>query len=336
MSSKAANPRTILPAPDGKVLAVAFCPDGKTLACGYGKGLLDPWGELRLWDPTSDKARLTLSGHTGGVTCLAFAADGRTLASGSHDSTVRLWDPATGALRTTTKSKGPVPSSIHSVALTREGKVLALGDGILHLQDAATGAERATFIWMDPGVEHRDWISSLAFSPDDRMLASASWDGTVKVWDVSHVKEPGPPDNALARLRRERQWDDQAATLRFTLKKPVAWSWSVAFAPDGKSLAAGYHDGTVRLWDTSTGEERAVLRQGAAVRSVAFAADGRTLAAGCEDGAVRVWDVDSRKQRAALRHAAPVSSVAFSPDGRTLASGGGSEVRLWSVLPKFT
>src|SRR5436309_653216 len=76
---------------EGEVLAVAFAPDGKTLACGCGKGLRDPYGELQLWDVGTGKLRDTLKGHKGGVACLAFAADGMTLVSGSYDKTARTW-----------------------------------------------------------------------------------------------------------------------------------------------------------------------------------------------------------------------------------------------------
>jgi WD40 repeat protein len=309
---------------EGEVLAVAFSPDGKTLACGCGKGLRDPYGELQLWDVGTGKLRDTPKGHKGGVACVAFAADGKTLTSGSYDKTALTWD-AGGKQGTTFRGSAPV----FAVALTGDGKVAAVGHWDLDLYEVAGGKLRAKFKWA-PGV-HRDFITALSFSPDDTLLASASYDGTVKVWDVRPIREPGPADDALARLRGQRKWDEKMPQLQFTLKGPVAVVWSVVFSADGKTLAAGYEDGSVVLWDPATGKEGTKLRHPAAVKSVAFAPDGKTVATGCEDGIVRLWDVATGKERGALKHGGEVAAVAFAPDGKTLASAGGSEVKLWDL-----
>ncbi|XVQ11583.1 protein kinase domain-containing protein [Spirillospora sp. CA-255316] len=110
--------------------------------------------------------------------------------------------------------------------------------------------------------------------------------------------------------------------------------WSVAFSPDGRTLATGSDDKTVRLWDARTHRPIAALTGHAGnVYSVAFSPDGRTLATGSDDKTVRLWDVRKRHPIGALTgHTGPVKSVAFSPDGRTLATGGfDKSVRLWDV-----
>ena len=102
------------------------------------------------------------------------------------------------------------------------------------------------------------------------------------------------------------------------------WINAVAFSPKDGLLASGCNDGTVKLWDRITGQERATMRANAeAVNAVAFSPDGKVLASGGDDNMVRLWDTATREGAATFRSEnAHIYAVAFSADGRLLLSGG--------------
>ena len=157
-----------------------------------------------------------------------------------------------------------------------------------------------------------------------------------------------PMDEPLPAEVRTTLWDVHTGEHKLTLSghdvhtaeqkqnrdKHAEDVYSVAFSPDGKTLASGHHDGTIRLWDADTGKHKAALSGHTwTVWSVTFSPDGKTLASGSGDKTIRLWDAATGKHQVAFTPSAGVVfSVVFSPDGKTFASGNDDDtIHLWDV-----
>ncbi|MDX3833469.1 nSTAND1 domain-containing NTPase [Streptomyces europaeiscabiei] len=280
-----------------------------------------------------------LSGHTDEVRAVAFSPDRNTLATGSADKTVRLWDPATGKIRTTLKGH---TDQVTSVAYSPDGHTLATGsaDKTVRLWDPATGKTRTTL------KGHTDQVTSVAYSPDGHTLATGSADKTVRLWDpATHktrttLKEHTQPVTSVAyspdghTLATTDGYDTRlrhAVTGKSHTTLTYETALIITFSPDSKTFATA-SDRIVRLWDAATGSPRSTLTGHAnVVVALAFSRDSRSLATAGRDKTVRLWSADTSETRTTLaKHTDTVASMAFSPDGHILATASYDDtVRLW-------
>jgi WD40 repeat protein/transcriptional regulator with XRE-family HTH domain len=169
---------------------------------------------------------------------------------------------------------------------------------------------------------HTAAVQALAFSPNEQTLATGSWDGTIKLWNLENGTLSGGQVSLL--------W----------LGHHTSSIHRLVFTPDGRTLASGGDDAAIRLWDVSTGKHLQTLScQSSAVYALAWSPDGGLLASGSFDGNIRLWEVQGRHVAQSgtathllIGHSGPVWSVAFAPDGRTLASGSFDRtIKLWDV-----
>jgi WD40 repeat protein len=246
-----------------------------------------------------------LAGHTLPVQALAFGPDGATLTSAAFYTEGRttgmeiiVWDMSASQPLV---HRLEYPGAVRSLTFAPGGRRLAaVRAGTLLLEDVEAKQERRL-------EQFRSLASALAFSADGAQLAVADFN-KLTLWNVTG----SPPKPCWTR-------HDDAASL--------------AFAPGGKVVASGGVDGTIRLWDTATGQSQRGLRGHAApVLAVACSPDGATLASADFRGTVNFWDLAALAERTTLSASGEeVSTLAFAPDGRTLAVAVHRVVQLWDV-----
>lgn len=297
----------------GPLWAGAISPDGTTLAAAGDDGV------IALWDLTSDTTPLRTWPVEGGqVYDLAFSPDGATLALGGQPG-VQRWDWRTGELLSAELEGREQP--VVCIDFSPDGQLLASGgmDAQVHLWDAASGA-----LVTGPLGGHHTTVNDLAFSPTGDLLASvacASHDpqyceqGELILWDLSA---------------------SQIVSQTYTIHGHNVWT--LAFSPDGRTLATGSGDETIRLWDVASGEPlgEPILGHEFGVTSLAFSPDGALLASGGLDTEILLTDLDAR-QRLGPPLTSPdgvVSSLVFSPDGASLVSASqDGTLILWTLDP---
>ncbi len=392
---------TVLTGHKRLVGALAFSPDSRLLASGS-----DDWS-LLLWDVTAMNRVATLTGHVRPITGLAFANGGRSLLSGSaEDHVMQVWTlprPAdaastaahSGAVRAVAwEPSGAVLASAgddKAIRLWSAPTLQPLGaalppvhtDGVRALAFTpdggflvSAGRDGKIVVWdwrrrrmvSGPVLGHDRWIFDLVISRDGKTLATASWDGSVKLWTLPDLRFLGvlkgksdavggvalsADGRLLASASNDhlvRLWGVGSATPAGQVAPVAVLSGHseaarpVAFAPGGATLVSGGGDGRIKVWNIRTclalhacGPQNDLMgHYGLMVWALAFSPDGALLASGSQSDdrqTLRLWDARNGKLVAFLTgHRDFALTARFSPDGRTLASGGShGDIRLWQV-----
>jgi WD40 repeat protein len=284
--------------------SVAFAPDGKTLALGFRSGL------IQTFEPESGKELLKISGK--GAVALSFSPDGKTLAAIGEGPWLVLWDPTSGREISRIESTKRVEwdrKRLDALAFSPDGKTIALANNdTIRLIDVGTGQEA-------PAVErHEGPILAVVASPDGETVATSGGEGTVRLWDPATGKQ------------------------RLSLQPGEAIT-SLAFAPDGKSLAGGGQ--RLYLWESTAGKllwknEEALPKNASITNlifSLAFAPDGKTLAWKDEWGTtIHLADAATgATARTSESKSRNTTRFAISSDGKTLATGDEVFVRTFEV-----
>ncbi len=324
--------------PDGWVTCLAVSPDGRRVVSAAGRQ-----GTLVVWDVSTGEAVFRLGSCQARVKSVTYSPDGRQVVGASGEA-LTFWDSETGRrVRVLSGHAGPVTGVAYC---PDESRVVSGGaDGTVRIWDVGSGRELACLRGHEKGV------SSVAWSPNGQWIVSGSEDGTVRQWNTRGGGELAPltlhtEGEQEVRFSEDGRWLVTTATEQAPRRVRVWHAESgrllsahlrgpalgVRFSPDGRHLATWFADGTTRVVDAQSGQERhSLCMPGGVVSDVCYSPDGRWLYTW--DREVAAWETDTGELKARfLGHAARVAGVRLAQDGRRLLSwGADGTARAWEV-----
>ncbi|WP_254173986.1 nSTAND1 domain-containing NTPase [Planktothrix pseudagardhii] len=278
------------------VKCVTFSPDGKLIASGS----LDK--TVKLWQSNDGTLIRTLEGHESSVWSVDFSSDSQMVASASQDNTIKIWN-TDGNLIDTLKIDGQTNQGFWDIAFSPDSQTIAgayendLGIGIITLWKKQKSVSSQL-------IGHEKLITNVIFSPDNQVIATASWDTTVKLW-----KRNG--------------------TLITTLKHDDSVE-SVSFSPNSQFIVSGSHDKNLYIWNPRGDLLKKIKAHDAEIYDVAFSPNGQLIASASQDNKIKLWQPNGTLVQVMNGHKNAVNSVSFSPDGKLIASGSWDKtVKLW-------
>lgn len=349
--------RLLIRIADRKIMAITFSPDGRTLLTAREDGTIREWDvatwrisrawtagdhwvrtvaqssdgrytltggndrAVRLWDAQSSDLRMSMGGYEYAVNSVMFTSDGSTLVSTNSDGSVRSWDVAT---RTPISTAMAPEGRVSCLALSDDGLLIAVGNRgdeacccgpstAVDVRRTDTGELLNTF-WLRDSSGAVEEASSAVFSPDSSTLAVGHWGFCVSLWSTDSGE-------LVAKIRTR---GDSVGTL--------------AFSPDGRTLALGTHyDESVELFSTRTFKrQRTLVEHTNNVNSVAFSPDGKILATGSSDGTIKLWNPRNGRLLATLVILPCADGIseewlAYTPEGFYTGSEKAEEFIRWEV-----
>jgi len=320
-----------------RVRFAGFSPDGAAVATASVDGT------ARLWNGCTGLPETAPLRHRSGVVCLDFSPDGRWLLTGSHDATARVWDAHQG---TPVVEPLPCMARVRHVEFDPTGQKVIAADERGYAQVWRVGATTSSKQW-----PHGSPIMLTAISSNGKRVATASRDGSVRVWETETGAEICPPLRQPLRIDSVR-FDRGGDRLLVSGHAGVARLWNVT---NGALLSQYEHetnravwrsfwdsseqrivtcsdDGRVHLWDAG-GQRVRTFEHAGSVEDCSFSPDEALLLSACDDGAARLWDVVSGRMIGDhYRHGQSISAARFSRDGqRIVTASRDGTAKIWSV-----